>query len=127
MVPFEQALVKRLENQPFALLGFNGDADETQLKTILHEQGITWRSWWMSGEAFSTVARIWSPEGVPTLYAIDRRGIVRYKFLGFPGAATIDRLVDGLLKERNTRKAFSKLDGKSRGRGHPETEPPPTP
>ena len=100
MVPFEQALVKRLENQPFALLGFNGDADETQLKTILHEQGITWRSWWMSGEAFSTVARIWSPEGVPTLYAIDRRGIVRYKFLGFPGAATIDRLVDGLLKER---------------------------
>jgi hypothetical protein len=100
MVPFEQALVKRLENQPFAQLAFNGDADEMELKRLIHEKGITWRSWRKTGEAFSTIARVWSPEGVPTLYAMDRRGIVRYKIVGFPGAATIDRVVDGLMKDR---------------------------
>ena len=84
MVPFEKELLKRMENQPFALLGFNGDTDEAQLKRIIREKGITWCSWRMAGEDFSAIARAWAPEGVPTLYAIDRRGIVRYKFVGFP-------------------------------------------
>ena len=51
MYPHERSLVKRLEKQPFALLGINSDKDRTKLKEVMKEQQITWRSWWDGGRS----------------------------------------------------------------------------
>ena len=37
MYPHERSLVKRLENQPFALIGVNSDEDKEALKEVLEE------------------------------------------------------------------------------------------
>ena len=44
MYPHERSLVKRLEGKPFALIGVNSDADREELKQVLQQERITWRS-----------------------------------------------------------------------------------
>ncbi len=49
MYPHERSLVKRLADEPFALLGINSDSDRQELKKVLAKEKITWRSWWDGG------------------------------------------------------------------------------
>ena len=46
MYAHERSLVKKLANQPFALLGVNSDADLESIREIVKEKEITWRSFW---------------------------------------------------------------------------------
>ena len=43
MLPHEKTLVKRLKDEPFALIGINSDGDAEKVKKILKEQEIPWR------------------------------------------------------------------------------------
>lgn len=40
MLPHEKALVQRLADQPFALLGINSDGDAGDVKTILDRKSV---------------------------------------------------------------------------------------
>jgi hypothetical protein len=46
MVPRERELVTRLANQPFTLVGVNGDEDRGRAKTATADEKMTWRSFW---------------------------------------------------------------------------------
>ena len=41
MYAHERSLVKRLEKQPFALIGVNSDRDREKLKKVLEEKELT--------------------------------------------------------------------------------------
>ena len=44
LIPHERSLVKRLAGKPFALIGVNTDEDREELKKVVKQEKITWRS-----------------------------------------------------------------------------------
>jgi hypothetical protein len=97
MTPHERSLVKRLENEPFALLGVNSDKDLDALQDVLKEENITWRSFWNGPEGTSgPISKAWNVSGWPTIYVLDGQGKIRYK--NVRGEA-MDKAVDTLLAE----------------------------
>jgi hypothetical protein len=105
MYPHERSLVKKLADKPFALIGINSDTDRDRVKERIMEEKMTWRSWWDGGSTSGPIASSWNVHGWPTLYILDHKGTIRYKFLGFPGEKKFDGAVEALLEE-------AKKDGK---------------
>jgi thiol-disulfide isomerase/thioredoxin len=101
MVPHERAPVKRLEGKPFALFWVNSDKDRVLTKERMDKDGANWRSWWDGPEG--PIAERWGVQGWPTVYLLDRQGVICYKGGGDPGEA-LDRAVDTLLKEMEAEK-----------------------
>jgi hypothetical protein len=97
MYPHERSLVKKMEGKPFVLLGVNSDHDKDKLKQRMKEEQITWRSWWDGGDTNGPIANQFNVHGWPTLYILDHQGIIRHKFLGFPGEETFDKAIDELV------------------------------
>jgi hypothetical protein len=99
MYPHERSLVQQLADKPFALIGINSDTDRDRIKERIKEEKMTWRSWWDSGSTSGPIASSWNVAGWPTLYILDHKGVIRHKFLGFPGEAKFDGALEALLKE----------------------------
>ncbi len=76
LIPHEKALVEKMKDRPFALLGVNSDSNRAETERYIFETGINWRSWW-DGSQDGPIARRWQPAGFPMLYVIDHRGILR--------------------------------------------------
>src|SRR5438105_12186783 len=98
MYPHERSLVKKMEDKPFALIGLNSDDDREELKKVLQEEQITWRSFWNGGGS-GPISRQWKIEGWPTVFVIDAKGVIRFKYVGAPPADQLDRAVESLLRE----------------------------
>jgi hypothetical protein len=96
MYPHERSLVKRLENEPFALIGVNSDPDREALKVVLEKENITWRSFWNGGSTGGPISTRWQVKGWPTIYILDHHGVIRFK--NARGEA-MDQAVDQLLAE----------------------------
>src|SRR5262249_40105435 len=96
MYPHERSLVKRLEGKPFALIGVNTDQDRQQLKKVLVDERITWRSFWNGGSTSGPISNKWKINSYPSIFVIDAKGVIRYK--NVRGEA-MDKAVDTLLEE----------------------------
>ena len=97
MYPHERSLVKRLENEPFALIGVNSDADREKIRRICKEKDITWRSFWAGEQGTrGPIPTAWNVRGWPTIYVLDADGVIRFK--NTRGDA-LDKAVDTLLAE----------------------------
>lgn len=88
MYASERSLVKRLEKEPFALIGVNSDSDRETLKKVIEKEKITWRSFWNGGGKSGPISKAWKVAGWPTIYVIDADGIIRFKSLGANEAGT---------------------------------------
>ncbi len=97
MIPHEKALVKRLEDQPFVLVGVNSDDEETYRKRRV-AMGVTWPSFFDGGATRGPIASAWGVSTWPTIYVLDHEGKIR--FTGVRGEA-MDHAVDTLLAELN--------------------------
>ncbi len=96
MYPHERSLVKRLADKPFVLLGINSDRDREELREIMEQEKITWRSWWDGGSTSGPIARQWNVHGWPTVYVLDHQGVIRHKDLR---EKELDDAVDALLNQ----------------------------
>ena len=97
MYPHERSLVKRLADEPFALVGVNSDSDLDMLHSAMEEENITWPSFWNGSEGTrGPISAKWNVKGWPTIYVLDHNGTIRYK--GTRGEA-MDEAVDTLLAE----------------------------
>jgi hypothetical protein len=101
MYPHERSLVKRLENRPFALIGINSDRDRNELKKVLEEEKITWRSFWNGGSTNGPISNDWRVRGWPTIYVLDGNGVIRARDVR---GEAMDRVVDQLLAEMDGKK-----------------------
>ena len=94
MYPHERSLVKRLQNEPFALIGVNSDKDLDELRPRLEEENITWRSFWNGLEGTGgPISTTWNVRGWPTVYLIDHEGRIRFK--NVRGEKELDEAIDG--------------------------------
>ena len=103
MFPHERSLVKRLDGKPFALIGVNSDTDKVELKKAMEKEQITWRSFWDGGGTGGPIATRFKVQGWPTLFVVDAKGVIRYKFVGSPGDKVMDDVIDQLVKEAETK------------------------
>ena len=90
----------RLEGEPFAIVGVNGDSDQAALQNAVTTQKITWRSFRdrfgrLAGKR--PISDEWQVLGWPTLYLIDRGGIIRKRWTSEPTLAQLNREVDRLV------------------------------
>lgn len=96
MYPHERKLFEQHKDRPFALLGVNCDQPETGREAIKNK-AVIWRSW-MDGPQ-GKIAGEWQNEGVPTIYVLDPRGVIRFRFDGVPQGNSLDEAVEELLEE----------------------------
>ena len=97
MYPHERSLVKKLADKPFALIGVNSDKDLEELKPVLKEEQITWRSFWNGPKGTrGPISEAWNVRGWPTIYVLDHKGVIRFKDVR---EKALDEAVDQLLAE----------------------------
>jgi hypothetical protein len=97
MLPHERSLVKRLQSQPFALIGINSDPDLDSLEPRLVEENITWRSFWNGPLGTDgPISGKWNVNSWPSIYILDHNGVIRAKN---KRGADMDKVVDELLAE----------------------------
>ena len=97
MYPHERSLVKRLADEPFALVGINSDKNLDELHKRLKEENITWPSFWNGPLGTQgPISAKWNVRGWPTIYILDHKGVIRFKG---PRGEAMDRAVDELLAE----------------------------
>jgi hypothetical protein len=109
MYPHERSLVKRLAGQPFALLGINSDRNRDELKKVLVQEQITWRSFWNGGSTGGPISSTWGVRSWPTIYVLDADGRIRYQ--NVRGEA-MDQAVDTLLTELEKKAGTKPTDTK---------------
>jgi thiol-disulfide isomerase/thioredoxin len=97
MVPHERELVKRLEGEPFALIGVNDDEEKSVMIRAMKKERMTWPSFW-NGEkpGAESITTKWNVRSWPMVYVLDAKGIIRYKDVR---GKSMDAAVDALLKE----------------------------
>ena len=78
MYPQERELVARLAGQPFALVSVTTDAEVATLKKSIAEGEITWRCWWDGGMG-GPIATRWGVSAFPSIFVLDRAGVIRFK------------------------------------------------
>lgn len=98
MLPHERALVQRLKDDPFALIGINSDGPLEVAAKQLSEGDITWRNA-IDETPMGPWATSWNVSGWPTLYLVDAKGVIREKWLGSPGDDVLDAKIDELVAE----------------------------
>ena len=88
--------MKQLAGKPFALIGIHGNSYEPKkLKDVMAKEKLNWRSFADNG----TITRQWSARSTPAYYIVDHKGVIRHKWLGYPGAKAIDAAVERLIEE----------------------------
>jgi hypothetical protein len=88
--------VKQLERKPFVLLGVHGnDYEPKKLKAVMEKEKLNWRSF----ADRRIISAKWAGRGTPTYYVIDHKGVIRYKWLGYPGAKAIDAALEKVIQE----------------------------
>ncbi len=100
MYPHERSLVKKMADKPFALIGVNSDRDLKELKKVLEEENISWRSFWNGPKGTGgPISEEWNVSGWPTLYVLDHKGVIRHKWLGSPGNEKLDEAIEKLVEK----------------------------
>jgi hypothetical protein len=84
--------------KPFVILSVNTDLDRETLTKAIRGGEITWRCWW--DPPGRRICKEWNVSSFPTIYVIDRAGVIRYK--NVRGKA-LDEAAESLLRERALR------------------------
>ena len=91
-----------MEDKPFALIGVNTNRyDSKKLKEVMDQEKLNWRSFadMPDGEGLGKISSAWNLQGTPTLFVLDHKGVIRYRWLGSPGEKAIDEALNKLIKE----------------------------
>jgi peroxiredoxin len=94
-----------MSTKPFALIGINTNAYTAEkLKKVMDKEKLNWRSFAdPKGEKddgfYGKICGQWNLVGTPSLYLIDHKGVIRFKWLGSPGEKVMDEAIAKLIKE----------------------------
>ena len=95
-----------MEEKSFALIGVNtNNAEAKKLKEAMEKEKLNWRSFAGRG----AINAQWNNTGTPSYYVIDPKGVIRYKWYGYPGEKALDTALEKMIKDaersgRNTTK-----------------------
>ena len=88
-------LVEQVDGKSFVLLGIHADDDTEKAKAVAEEHQMTWRSF--QDARGGPISKTYNIHGWPTVYVLDRKGIIRYR--GLYHRSDIAAAVDKLLQE----------------------------
>jgi len=92
-----------MEEKPFVLIGINTNGYKPdKLKSVMDKEKLNWRSFADHGgdaRFGGPISNKWNLQGTPTLFVLDHKGVIRYRWLGSPGEKKIDEALEKLLKE----------------------------
>ena len=94
-IPHQKALVERLKDEPFAIVGVNTDDDKDVYRKKLIEHGVTWRSSWQ-GSTEGPIPTAWGINSYPSVFVLDANHVIRYVDAR---GEELGRAVDKLLAE----------------------------
>ena len=98
MVPHEKALVEKMKDKPFELIGINGDPELTDdVRKTIEDKKITWRSFKNQQKDSPPLSETWEIGGWPTIYLIDHKGVIRHVQLGGGEPEKLDKLIEELV------------------------------
>ena len=95
LIPNEKELAAAYKDKPFAILGVSGDDYDDKLLDFEKANGISWPS--IRDGRFGAIHQTWEVDAVPTLFLVDHKGSIRYRFKG--GEAFEERAVKGAIDE----------------------------
>jgi len=78
MVADERKLVQHMAGKPFTLIGVNADTDMAKVRAAVEKEKITWPSF-RDGDASGPIATAWKVHSWPSVYVLDRNGVIRYR------------------------------------------------
>jgi peroxiredoxin len=96
MYPHERSLVKKLEKEPFVLLGMNSEETPEKFAEAAKREQITWPCFFDGGGTDGPIATRWGVRSWPTTFVIDAKGIIRYRDVR---DEAMDKAVEELLQE----------------------------
>jgi hypothetical protein len=96
MFAHERSLVDKYQGKPFALLGVNADASREQLRAAQEKDQLNWRSWWDGPSGPITMK--WKVEGLPSLFLVDHKGVIRWTSVGVPDLNELDERIAELVQ-----------------------------
>jgi hypothetical protein len=77
------------------LIGVNvNDAQARNLKQIMEKENLNWRSFAYQEDIIAK----WNPS-TPAYYVIDHKGVIRFKWVGYPGERSIDSALEKLIED----------------------------
>ena len=68
--------------------------EPAKLKAVMVKENMNWRSTADDG----SIAEKWNSPGTPAYYIFDPQGVIRYKWVGYPGEKTLDEALEKLIK-----------------------------
>ena len=95
MYPHERSLVNQLGDKPFALIGVNSDSDLEEIREIVKEKKLVWRSF-QDQQDYGEISSRWGIQGWPTVFILDHEGRIRHRDVR---GESMDRAIEDLLKE----------------------------
>jgi serine/threonine-protein kinase len=96
MYPQEQEMVRRLKDQPFALVGVNCDDNREAVREVVKRKGLNWRSWFDGDSEGGHIRQDWHVNSFPSIWVLDHKGVIRFKDVRGP---QLDAAVRQLLRE----------------------------
>ncbi len=90
-----KALVQRHSADDFVILGVNTDRDPEKYRQEMMANEIPWDSVW-NGSTRGGIPEAWGVSAYPTLYLLDRDGVIRYLS---PRGERLEAAVDELVAE----------------------------
>jgi len=80
MYDHERSLVKEMQNRPFALVGVNSDQSLADIRRIVKEKRLNWRSFQNRPKGSeSPISAEWNVRGWPTIVILDAERKIHYR------------------------------------------------
>jgi peroxiredoxin len=79
--PYERLMQELYTNWPFAILSVETGSSQQAMKKLKAEAGLKYRSWWdgqPEGGGRGPIASAWNVGGYPSIYVLDRDGVIRF-------------------------------------------------
>lgn len=92
--------MEKYRSEPFALLGVNSDDNREEVKRVIAEKNLNWRSWFAGGMEGDIPTR-WRVRGWPTVVLIDARGVIRH--IGHEMNRDTEAMIEELIAEAKAR------------------------
>ncbi len=95
-VPHERELTEKYQGKPFTILGVNCNEKADAAKKTVEREKMAWPHWYDGEELGGPIVEKYHVRGYPTLFVIDREGIIRRKNVM---GEELDKAVEELMKE----------------------------
>ncbi len=98
-IPEEKALLRRLADKPFVLLGVSCEGTAGEARKVVARHSIPWTNVHDGVPSEGKLAERFgvAGHGIPAIFVIDRQGVLRHKWVR--SSEELGRLVDALIAE----------------------------